>query len=281
MQKRESFFMESEKANVWIARPQEVGDEQMHALALTLDAGEIERASRFRFESDRRAYVVAHGLRRIALGEWLGVDPASLVLARQSKGKPLLIWPRGGQVFFSHAHTRELVAFAVAGAGPVGIDVECVAQNKPDFDLLAPYVVLPELSQRVAELGVSLAGQFFFYWTALEAFWKAEGTGLSPGNPRICCKKNDTNTFQISLEGDVGDRRCEPRATVSRIKAPEGCVISLARQRPQDTAGRAGATSRSRVGRCREKDDFFEHTRRNQGSGFVSSVSVRTAGGVR
>jgi 4'-phosphopantetheinyl transferase len=219
--KKRKAFMGSEDANVWVARPQEVDDEQMRSLEVTLDGGEIERASRFRFESDRRAYVVAHGLRRVALGDWLGVHPGNLVFARQSSGKPLLIWPDECEVCFSHAHTRELVA-------PVGIDVECVVQTQPDFDLLAPYVVLPEASERVAELGASLPGQFYFYWTALEAFWKAAGIGLSPGNPRIRCKKNETGSFEVTLEGDVGDRQCLTRATVSRIQAPEGCMISLA-----------------------------------------------------
>ena len=64
--------MGSEEACVWVSRPQEVGDEQMRSLERMLDASEIERASKFRFEIDRRAYVVAHGLRRVALGDFLG-----------------------------------------------------------------------------------------------------------------------------------------------------------------------------------------------------------------
>ena len=266
--------MESDKANVWISRPQEVGDEQMRSLKLTLDANEIERASRFRFEMDRRAYVVAHGLRRVALGDFLGVDPVSLVLTKQSSGEPVLIWPGTRKVFFSHAHTRDLVAIAVASVGRVGIDVECVVPTKPDFDLLTPYVVLPELSQRVAELGVSLAGQFFFYWTALEAFWKAAGTGLSPENPRICCKKNDAGTFEVTLEGDVQDGRRLRCARVSRIQAPKGCMISLAQHYPGDWAGRADAGSLSRIGKGRKKGDFSVRTKRHQHNGVVNIVSV-------
>jgi phosphopantetheinyl transferase len=229
--------MSCEGANVWIARPHEVGEEQMRSLELTLDSSEMERASKFRYESDRRAYVVVHGLRRIALGDLLGVNPAHLVLAKQSSGQPLLIWPRESEVFFSHSHTRKLVAFAVSSAGPVGIDVECVVQANPDFDLLAPYVVLPGVSQRVAELGINPARQFFFYWTALEAFWKAAGKGLSPGNPRIRCEKNDAGTFEITLEGGVVDRHCPPHARVSTIHASKDCVISLAQMFRTDAVG--------------------------------------------
>lgn len=266
--------MESEKANVWIAKPKEVDDEQMRSLELMLDASETERASNFRFEGDRRAYVLAHGLRRIALGDWLDVDPVSLVLSKQSSGKPVLVWPRGSRVFFSHAHTRELVAFAVTSVGRVGVDVECVVQTNPDLDLLESYVVLPGVSQRVEELGTDPAAQFFFYWTALEAFWKAEGKGLSPENPRICCEKNSAGIFEITLEGNVGACLRFPCARVSRIQAPEGCMISLAQQYPQDAAGRAGAPSLSRITKCRRKDDFFQRTKRYRGSSFISIVSV-------
>ena len=269
--------MESDKVNVWIARPQEVGDAQMRSLALTLDASERERAAKFRYESDRRASVIAHGVRRIALGDWLGVDPASLVLARQSNGKPVLNWPSAREVFFSHAHTRDLIAFALTSAGPVGIDVECVVQTEPDFALLAPYVVLPESGQRVEELGMDPAAQFFFYWTALEAFWKAAGTGLSPENPRICCKKNDAGTFEVTLEGDVQDCRRLPCARVSRIQAPEGCMISLAQHYPQEWSGqegRADVGSLSQNGKCRKKDDFFTRTKRHRHHGLVNIISV-------
>lgn len=273
--------MSSEETNVWIARPQEVDDEHMRSLELTLDLGEIDRASKFRFESDRRAYVVAHGMRRIALGDWLGVEPGSLVLTKQSSGKPLLIWPGEHQVFFSHAHSREVVAFAVASASAVGIDVECVVQTKPDFDLLAPYMVLPGVSQRVAEVGTNPAGQFYFYWTALEAFWKAAGKGLSPENPRIYCEKNGAGIFEITLQGSVGDRCRWPRASVSRIDAPKGCIISLAHRFMNDKTGQTSSPLLRGTSISSKKRQFFQQTKRYKNSNFISIVSVCTAGSVR
>ncbi len=249
----------------------------MRLLELTLDAGERERAARFRFESDRRAYVVAHGVRRIALGDFLGVDPVSLVLIKKSNGKPVLSWPSAREVFFSHAHTRDLIAFALTSASPVGIDVECGAQCDPDFELLEPYVVLPEAGERAEELAMDPAAQFFFYWTALEAFWKAAGRGLSPENPRIHCTKSDAEIFEITLEGDLEDCRRLPCASVSRIQAPEGCMISLAKHYPQELskqADPADAGSPSGIGMCRKKDEFFLRTKHHQHGSFVNIVSV-------
>ena len=274
--------MESGKADVWIARPQEVGDAQMRLLELTLGASEIARASKFRFESDRRAYVVAHGVRRIALGDVLGVDPAGLVLAKQGSGKPVLIWPRTRKVFFSHAHSRELVAVGVSSTGPVGIDVESIAQAEPDFELLTPYVVLPEVSRRAVEVGVDPAAQFFFYWTALEAFWKSAGKGLALENPRIYCEKNDAGTFEITLEvalevaleGGGKNSRTSPCASVSRVQASEGCVISLVQQYQRNWADRADAGSLYRTSKCKKKDDFFMQAQRHQDNGAIRVVSV-------
>lgn len=266
--------MGSEEVNVWIARPQEVSDAQMHRLELTLDESERERAEKFRFERDRRAYVVAHGVRRIALGDFLGADPVSLVIIKKSNGQPVLSWPPVREVFFSHAHTRDLIAFALTSASPIGIDVECSVQSKPDLELLAPYVMLPEAGRRAEELGIDPAAQFFFYWTALEAFWKAAGKGLSPANPRICCTKNDAGTFDITLEGDFEQCRRPPVASVSRIEAPEGCVISLAQHYPQQLFDRADARSPATNGKCRKKDDFCTRTKRHRHQDFVNIISV-------
>lgn len=271
--------MESEEANVWLERPQDVGDAQMRCLELMLDAHETARASRFRFEGDRRAYVVAHGVRRLALGEFLEVDPVSLVLEKQISGKPVLVGPGSGRVFFSHSHTRDWVAVVVSSKGPVGIDVECVAQIPPDFDLLAPHVVVPDVGQRVDELGIDPAVQFFFYWTALEAFWKAAGKGLSPENPRIHCQKNEAGAFEISLEGDVNNRLGLPRASVLQIPAPEGCMVSLAQHHlpdwcdGADRGSRSDARALSHIKGCRKKDGFLMRTRHRQPNSLVNMVS--------
>lgn len=233
--------MSSVEANVWIVRPQKVCDDQMRSIEALLDSSELERAARFRFEDDRRAYVVAHGLRRIVLGELLDVDPARLMISRRDSGQPHLIWPDGCEVYFSHSHTRELVAFA-AGADPLGIDVECVTDAEYDFELLEPYLVLPPFDQRTAELGANLAGQFLFYWTVLESFWKAEGKGLSIENPRIRCERNRKGIFEVTIEDESFGAQARVLATVARIEAAQGCVVSLAQRRFQGTT-RAGCLS--------------------------------------
>ncbi len=263
--------MSSEEADVWVVRPQDVMDDEMRSFEVTLDSTEVERAGKFRFERDRRAYVVAHGLRRTVLGDLLGVGASRLVFSRQDSGQPHLKWPEKSQLYFSHSHTRELVAFAVAKS-PVGVDVECVAGGQPDLDLLEPYVALPCVSQRIAELGADPADHFFFYWTALEAFWKAAGKGLSLENPRICFEKNSEGRFEVKAESGPGRRSGPPLASVARVLAPTGCIVSVALPRVPGASRNPCASLQSGRLEASKKGEYFQQTRRYKDSGFITIV---------
>jgi 4'-phosphopantetheinyl transferase len=186
---------------VWTAQPAELDEAQWPALGLLLDEAEELRSRQFKMAQDRRAYVLAHALRRAALACALAVAPHEIVVSHEAGGKPVLAGPAAkGAIFFSHSRSRDAVVFALSHAAPIGIDVASVDTANADFDLLARFVALPEAKRREAELGSDPARQFFFYWTALEAFWKAAGTGLASGNPRIRCQKNRLGTFDILLD---------------------------------------------------------------------------------
>jgi 4'-phosphopantetheinyl transferase len=218
--------MEEYGLQIWTAQPAEPDDAQWAELALLLDETEQLRAGQFRVVADRRTYVLAHALRRAALAGELAVAPDEIVISHEIGGKPVLAAPPGRPgLFFSHSRCRAAVALALSRAGPVGIDVASIAPAIADFDLLARFVALPQARQRETELGSDPAHQFFFYWTALEAFWKAAGTGLAAGNPRIGCVKNPGGTFDVLLETSTAQG---PSARVVPVNAPPGCMVTLA-----------------------------------------------------
>ena len=53
-----------------------------------LSSEERERALRFRFETDRRRYIVAHGALRSILASYLNANPDDLQFSIGSNGKP-------------------------------------------------------------------------------------------------------------------------------------------------------------------------------------------------
>ncbi len=167
--------LEVDGARVWVVRADASPDPTTYAL---LDGTERARALGLRFEADRRAYVLAHALRRRVLGSLVGRDPASLCFMHDTRGRPRLVEPHVPGLFFSHAHTREAVAFAM-GSRDVGVDIEPEEIANADFPLLESFIESVTCPMERTAAGFATA------WTALEAFWKAQGTGLADGQPRI------------------------------------------------------------------------------------------------
>ena len=227
--------LQAGEVHVWTARPDDFDDAQWRQMALLLDDGERIQSSRFKREADRRAYVLAHALRRAALAGILEVAPSTIVFSREDNGKPVLIEPRDEAIFFSHSRSRSIVACAVTRIGPVGIDVEPIQPGNADFDLLANFVAVPDPQRREAELGADQSRQFFFYWTALEAFWKAAGTGLSSAHPRIRCQKNQAGQFEITSEANG----FASKARLIPVQSPADSVIALVLSVPLGHVGEA------------------------------------------
>ena len=109
-----------------------------------LTGAEHLRASRFRFDRDRRDFVAAHALARVTGGAVLGVDPGRLTLVQrcdrcgEAHGAPSFAEAPGLGV--SVSHTRGYVAAAV-GPGRVGVDTEGTESALPVDEGLASAVL--------------------------------------------------------------------------------------------------------------------------------------------
>jgi len=143
-----------------------------------LSADERDRMERFRFERDRRRYLVGRGLLRSLLGRYLDVVPQDLRFETAAAGKPHLASGQG-QLQFNLAHSGEYVLIAIADGRAVGIDVEEV---RDDFDVgeIAAHFFSPHEQRALEALtGRARIEAFFECWTRKEAYVKARGEGLS------------------------------------------------------------------------------------------------------
>lgn len=228
---------------VWRAQAGCFGAAEWRSLTRLLDPSEQARSNRFHFAADRRAYVLAHGLRRLALAQLLGLPAsaaAALRFAHNGAGRPMLIEaPGSARWFFSHAHAREGVLFAASREHPVGIDIEALSQagQTPDLGsaLLRRYMAWP------SEAGLdwdSPAG-FAKGWTALEAFVKALGCGLPGLQAPVRCTRagaliENSDALRLSLcaprlrHMNRMHRHSRQEALVLHLSAIEGCAAALA-----------------------------------------------------
>jgi 4'-phosphopantetheinyl transferase len=152
-------------------------DAAVDALTKVLSADERERAARFRFDRDRRRFVVARsGLRRV-LGRYVGVAPELLAFEYGPYGKPRLL-DRPTPVF-NVSHSEEWALIAVSADGVLGIDIEAV-RELDDRDALAASVFSATENACLSALpAADRLRAFFRCWTRKEAFVKATGDGLA------------------------------------------------------------------------------------------------------
>lgn len=145
-----------------------------------LTADEAMRADRFHFPRDRTRFVVARGVLRVILGDYLRINPADIRFEYNPYGKPAIAQPCARSfVHFNLSHADDTALYAFAIEREVGVDIEEVRTD-------LPYVEIADRTFSSAEraafkqLPAALQPQGFFNcWTRKEAYIKARGMGLS------------------------------------------------------------------------------------------------------
>lgn len=152
--------------------------------ASSLSSDERERVARLRLPAHREAFVAARAFLRGVLARCLGADAAALRFGATAHGKPYLTAP-ATCLHFNLAHSGSVALLAVAGDGPVGVDVERVRADL-DLDGIARRFFRPEESAALAALPPERRTDgFFAVWTRKEALLKALGKGIAGGVDRF------------------------------------------------------------------------------------------------
>ncbi|HEX8149146.1 MAG TPA: 4'-phosphopantetheinyl transferase superfamily protein [Pyrinomonadaceae bacterium] len=211
-----------DEVHVWLielAQP----DAVVEGLARLLAERERERAGRFHFARDRRAFQVAKGATRQILAWYLNAEPRSLSFSEGAYGKPYL---QSCDIRFNLSHSGGLALLAVAREREVGVDVEEVRELE-DFAQIAERFFSPAESRKLRGVaGPASATAFFNCWTRKEAFIKAVGEGLS----------HPLDTFEVTfLPGEEVELRCEAPASgrwlLAPLPVPEGYAAALVVER--------------------------------------------------
>lgn len=167
-------------AHVWAVDLAMVDESAVQDCRILLSEEELDRAQRFRFERDRRAFLVSHALLRTTL-TWVVPDvrPQDWSFATAPKGRPeidqpgVVPWLR-----FNTSHTIGLVACVVTTEIDCGVDVEAITPL-PDLKLLARQVLAPSERAHIDALPDNeRLCDFFRLWTLKEAYAKARGLGV-------------------------------------------------------------------------------------------------------
>ena len=169
---------------------------KLQELAQTLASDELQRAERFRFQVDRRRFIVGRGTLRAILGRYLKTAPETIRFRYEASGKPALLpaselptaSPSHSSIAqtankpaleFNLSHSHELMVCAVSQSYQVGIDLEHV-RSITDLEGLTQRFFSPQEHLAIQRLPPGQRVRSFFqYWTCKEALLKATGEGLA------------------------------------------------------------------------------------------------------
>ena len=186
------------------------------------------RASRFRFERDRRRYLAARLALRHVLGAALGVDLAAVRLAEDGNGKPCLA-DDPDRCHFNLSHSGGLALIALSRAAPVGVDLELAGMMEADGDLVAACLCPAERCQWNA-IGLAARRRAFLdLWTRKEAALKAVGLGLSVSPAEL----------DVGFEAQPVDLRIGEQSVRVWPVETEGASASVALVQPDSDAAQA------------------------------------------
>jgi 4'-phosphopantetheinyl transferase len=171
--------------------------EDRQRLMRLISEDERARFQRFHFDQDRLAFLVAHGLVRMALSRSAPVAPVEWTFSADSYGKPSIAAP-ASTLSFSLSHTRGLVACAITRNRPLGVDVEDASRPAP-LEIAERYFGPGERRDIFATDPDQRTRRFFEYWTLKEAYVKACGLGLSLPLDRFEFRRDAAGSWRIAF----------------------------------------------------------------------------------
>lgn len=176
------FLIAGDQVHIWLASLDHPDPAEFETI---ISDDERVRANRFRFETDRRRFIIGRGILRNLLGGYLKREPDQINFFYSSNGKPSLDERSSSKLVFNLSHSDNLALYAFGLERAIGIDIERV---NPAF--VEPGTISLCLSKKEKEYYYSLSATkgtsyFFECWTRKESYLKALGHGLSMAPSQI------------------------------------------------------------------------------------------------
>ena len=170
--------LDKNRVHLWRAKL-DLSDPELDRLATVLSPDEVARANRFRFPRHRRRFIVARGILRRLLANYLDIEPKDLEFFYGDRGKPLLELEQLYPLQFNLSHSQEYVLYGFTYNCLIGVDLEYLREMSDLIKIARRFFSHREYKLLVEESEEARLKLFFQLWTAKEAYLKAIGTGIT------------------------------------------------------------------------------------------------------
>jgi 4'-phosphopantetheinyl transferase len=164
---------------VWLNLDQPI--DVTNELRSLMSPEEKRRLSRISNPLQRRQAIVRVARRRQVISELCGVEAHDIVFESDSRGRPMVVYPRVRGLEFSVSHCADISVIAVTHGLRIGVDVESLAEIPDSPNFMTWVASKPEVEQ-ISKLPSSLRhAAKLRLWTRKEAYLKATGEGIGGG----------------------------------------------------------------------------------------------------
>jgi 4'-phosphopantetheinyl transferase len=217
--------LKDDEVHVW--RASLAQDEAMVAkLRQQLTPDECQTAERYYRSRDRRQSIVARGILRLIISQYLHYPAADLKFTDNSYGRPSLAEELNEVgLDFNLSHSGDLVLYAFTCGRSVGIDIEVIREDFATLEIAEQFfsrdeiIALRSMPDELRSLG------FFNCWTRKESYIKALGQGLS--HPLHCFSVSLRPNEKVALLGVDNDANEPARWTMHALEPGVGYVAAL------------------------------------------------------
>ena len=151
----------------------------IRSLDSLLSFEEKKRAQRFHFGKHRNRFIVCHGLLRILLSQYVGIEPQRIQIIQGKKGKPELSGSnKEKNIRFSLSYSINVGLIAVTQGREIGVDIEFKNRFYDYEEIIENFFSEKEKHLCHYQHERNKIDSFYLLWTKKEALVKAFGAGL-------------------------------------------------------------------------------------------------------
>ena len=215
------YRLNSSQTHVWYS---DIKTHRLRNLENYLSRDELERAGRYRLETDFTRFVVARAMLRIVLSHYLDLKASDILFDSDLYGKPRLKGGSANSLQFNVSHSGDKVVMALVHGKRVGVDVEQVDAAIAGLELARQNFSLREVVDIEESPDEEKAKMFYRIWTRKEALLKAMGIGLG-GLSKDLCLVHGGDIFLDDTQWEVMDLYFAPGYAAAL--AVEGAICDL------------------------------------------------------
>ena len=149
-------------------------------LSTLLAPDERRRADRYYRAVDRERFIVARGVLRKIISNYLPVTPGDLMFSYNQYGKPQISAEQNDRnLNFNISHSHEMALYALTIGREVGIDIEYIREDFATLEIAEHFFAKAEVNALAALPAEQRVKAFFNCWSRKESYIKALGLGIS------------------------------------------------------------------------------------------------------